>query len=174
MARRVQGQTAYVPLTRLGHQQALAAADRLADSGAVLVLSSDLRRALDTARPIADRLGVPLQSHGALREQSLGDFEGLPSDVVFAAVGAEVTLDPTWRPPGGESLADVHDRVRPFLRQAFQTAPEGPLVIVTHGDTARVLVAVLRGLALAAAPVSVPANGEVLTLLAQPPCSHAA
>lgn len=166
--RRLQGQTAHVPLTLRGERQALAVADRLAGSAAVLVLSSDLRRAVDTARPIADRLKVPLQTDPALREQSLGVYEGMLSSAVFAAVGADAKADPDWRPTGGESVRDVYGRVQPFLTGVLDSAPDGPVVVVTHGDTARVLFAILQGMPAEMAPLLVPANGGIVAVTYQP------
>lgn len=162
--RRIQGQTAHVPLTALGLRQAESAAEGLAGSGAVLVVTSDLRRAADTARVVAGRLNVGVLTSSALREQALGIYEGRPSDEVLGEVGAEVKGDPSWRPPGGESLLEVYARVWDFFARLPAAAPDGPLVVVTHGDTARAVSAVLRGCDPAGMATSVPGNGEVTRL----------
>jgi len=64
--RLIQGQSRMAPgLTTAGREDASGAADDLAGSGADLILASDLRRAVETALPIAARLGVPSGlSHG--------------------------------------------------------------------------------------------------------------
>lgn len=49
------------PLTDLGHQQAVAVAGRLARRGITHIVSSPLLRARETAQPLADRLGLPIQ-----------------------------------------------------------------------------------------------------------------
>lgn len=163
-----QGQAPDVPLTPLGERQASDAAARLAGSGARTVWSSDLRRAVDTARPIAARLGAAVILDPDLRERSLGGFEGQPSADVLAAPGT-AWADPGWRPPGGESVRDVAARVRRFLRRLHQQAAGSPVVVVTHGDTARIALAVLRGLAADGEPPWIPvANGEIITV-----CPHA-
>jgi broad specificity phosphatase PhoE len=82
--RRIQGQTAHVPLTALGHQQARQVATRLAGCGARAVFSSDLRRAVQTAVPVAERLGLLVTLEPDLRERSLGDLEGQQSGRVWA------------------------------------------------------------------------------------------
>jgi probable phosphoglycerate mutase len=158
--RRVQGQTAHVPLTALGEQQARRAAGQLAGCGAKAVYSSDLRRALQTALPIAEALGVAVVPDPDLRERGLGRFEGQASEDVWAAADAAWS-DPGWRPPGGESILDVRDRVQRFLERL---PAGGPVVVVTHGDTAAVVVGLLRG----SSPLDWThlANGEVVTLSA--------
>jgi probable phosphoglycerate mutase len=166
VVRRVQGQTAHVPLTTLGERQARQAAGRLAGSGACAVYSSDLRRALQTARPIAQALGVSITEDPDLRERSLGRFEGLDSEDVWAAADAAWT-DPGWRPPGGESILDVGDRVQRFLARLRVRAAGGPVVVVTHGDTAAIVAGLMRGFPASALPWTQLANGEVLTLTAQ-------
>lgn len=159
--RRVQGQTAHVPLTALGEQQARRAAGQLVGCGAKAVYSSDLRRALQTALPIAEALGVAVIPDPDLRERGLGRFEGQTSEDVWAAADA-AWADPGWRPPGGESILDVRDRVHRFLERLRAEAGGVPAVVVTHGDTAAVVVGLLRG----ASPLDWThlANGEVVTL----------
>jgi 2,3-bisphosphoglycerate-dependent phosphoglycerate mutase len=146
-ARRVQGATAHPPLTPLGRQQALAAADVVAgrvagEPGAVW--SSDLVRARQTADLVAARLGVRPQVAAALREQVLGTLEGRRADDLVAEdtpPGAHVT-EVRWG--GGESVADVHTRVAAFLGAVVADAPRH-LVVVTHEGVVRTAVAWLRG-----------------------------
>jgi broad specificity phosphatase PhoE len=115
------------PLTRLGAAQARRVAARLAPLGPMPVYSSDLPRALDTARLIAARW-APAQAATAeaatvplavvpdrrLREIDLGDYEGrswddLAADRELAGAFAREPLVTTL--PGGESLAMVRARV---------------------------------------------------------------
>jgi len=56
-------------LTPLGHEQAAAAADALAGSGIERILASPYTRALQTAAPVAARLGVPILIHPVVRER---------------------------------------------------------------------------------------------------------
>lgn len=150
-------------LTPIGASQATAAARLLAGTGARTVYSSDLLRAVETARPIAAALGVPVTLDVALRERALGEFEGKPSADILAAPGTD-WADPRYRPPGGESVADVYERVAGFLCRIAAVADRSPVVVVTHGDTARIALGVIGG----HGPDSVPwrhlATGEVLTV----------
>lgn len=174
---RVQGQTTHPELTARGKGQAAATARSLvrdldaSRSGATLtVWTSDLVRAEQTARLLAEALTAAghrteLHRDPRLREQGLGDMEGrlsreLRSEPVPA--GAHVT-EVRWG--GGESLADVHARVSQFLTEATAKARATgarDLVLVSHGDTIRVAVAVLHGLGHREVGFEEPiGNGEV-------------
>lgn len=158
----LQGQRADIPLTRQGLEQAEHAADVLAGCGAVSVLTSDLLRAVQTAEVIAERIGVPLQQREELREQSLGIYEGRPSREVWAETDPADWGRPTWRPPGGESTADVARRLKVVLRDSATT--HGDVVLVTHGDAARIAAGLLRGHGIDDIPWLMLHNGEVLSL----------
>lgn len=166
VVRRIQGQTMHVPLTALGEQQARKAAGELADCGARSVFSSDLRRAVQTALPIAERLGIGVTLTRDLRERSHGELEGQHSDEVWAAAYG-TWGDPCWRPQRGESIRDVCGRVRRFLGRLAADAGNGPAVVVTHGDTAVIALGLLRGFPPDALPWIQLGNGEVVTVPAQ-------
>ncbi|MFC7491873.1 MULTISPECIES: histidine phosphatase family protein [unclassified Knoellia] len=145
---RLQGQTAHPELTDLGRAQSAAAADllaeRIAGTGTVAVVSSDLVRARQTAAVIAAALGVAVANDRDLREQSLGELEGrLTSELTAEGVpdGLHVS-EVRWG--GGESLADVHRRLASPIARAHG-APHDHVVWVTHGDTMRVALARLEG-----------------------------
>lgn len=161
--RRMQGQTAHVPLTALGERQARQAAGILVGCGAKTVYSSDLSRALQTALPIAQVLGVAVVEDPDLRERSLGRLEGQDSRDVWAAADSAWS-DPGWHPPGGESILDVCDRAQRFLGRVRDRADGAPVVVVTHGDTAAIVVGLMRGSPGDALPRTQLANGEVVTL----------
>ncbi|MBV9794065.1 MAG: histidine phosphatase family protein [Actinobacteria bacterium] len=145
LAGRIQGQSARAgSLTPAGRGQAEQAAAELAAvaPGAVAVVASDLARAAETAAIIAGRLGLPLWFDAGLREQHLGALEGLRST---ASDGGDV-LDRLWddpyrRPPGGESVASLYDRVQRTLRRLRQTQFNSELIVVTHGGPVRVATA---------------------------------
>lgn len=143
---RLQGQTMHVPLTALGESQAARAAEELMGKGVVALWSSDQLRAQQTARIIGERLGVSPRWTALLREQGLGELEG--------KLAEELQPEPT--PPGqhisevawggGESIRDVHRRLQELcvlLRDEHR--PGDRVALVSHGDTIRVLLAVLQG-----------------------------
>ena len=137
--RRLQGQTMDVPLTPLGRVQAVEAAAQL--PAGVRLISSDQLRALDTAQIIADHLGGKVEVDARLREQGLGELEGKHYDDLAAEPtppGQHIT-EVRWG--GGESVQDVHARVTAFLADLATDA-----ILVSHGDTIRILCAAIDGL----------------------------
>lgn len=144
----VLGRSLDVPLTELGCEQAVAAAAKVAELtvGQVAVFCSDALRASQTANIIARRLKVHAVPLEMLREQDLGDLEGrLVSELRSLPVpdGFDIT-EVSWG--GGESIADVHLRMRRFIdwlasRDDLPTS----VALVSHGHTLCVLQAVLAG-----------------------------
>jgi broad specificity phosphatase PhoE len=157
----MQGQTAHVPLTPLGHQQATAAAAELARLRPGALLTSDLLRAVQTAEHCAAATGLAPQTTPALREQAYGVLEGRPSRELWDVVD---WTDPHWSAPGGESLAELHARVAAFLEDLAAEPPADVIALVTHGDTIRAAQAVAAGLGPDAMPAVTPHNGTVTRL----------
>ena len=154
----MQGQTAHIPLTDLGHAQAAAAADELATLAPGALISSDLLRARQTAEHCARATGLPVEVTAALREQGYGVLEGRPSRELWDVVD---WTDPHWTADGGESLAQLHDRVGTYLQQLVADPPADVVALVTHGDTIRAVQAAAAGLGPAAMPAVTPPNGSV-------------
>ncbi|OHU97417.1 glucosyl-3-phosphoglycerate phosphatase [Mycobacterium talmoniae] len=157
-ASRMQGQLD-TELSELGHAQAVAAAEVLSKRQPLLIVSSDLRRADDTAEKLGERTGLPVRVDTRLRETHLGDWQGLTHDQVDAAApGARLAWreDATWAPHGGESRIDVAARSRPLVAELVAAEPEWgsdepgrPVVLVTHGGLIAALTAALLGLPVA-------------------------
>ena len=152
---RMQGQID-TDLTDLGRQQADAAAELLAKRQPLLIVSSDLRRALDTAVALSDRSGQPVSIDPRLRETHLGDWQGMTHvEVDDVSPGARLAWrdDARWAPHGGESRVDVADRSVPLVRElvAQQVGwgvedPDRPVVLVAHGGLIAALTGALLGL----------------------------
>ena len=152
---RMQGQLD-TDLTDLGRSQALAAAEVLAKRQPLLIVSSDLRRAYDTAETLAQCSGLPVHVDPRLRETHLGDWQGLTHDEVDAgSPGARLVWrdDARWAPHGGESRVDVADRSAPLVaelvageRQWGSDDAERPVVLVAHGGLIAALTAALLDL----------------------------
>ncbi|ABM14701.1 MULTISPECIES: glucosyl-3-phosphoglycerate phosphatase [Mycolicibacterium] len=152
---RMQGQLD-TDLSDLGREQAVAAAEVLAKRQPLLIVSSDLRRALDTAVALGDRSGQPVSIDTRLRETHLGDWQGMTHlEVDAAAPGARLAWrdDARWAPHGGESRVDVADRSLPLVHELVtqQTdwgaaGSDRPVVLVAHGGLIAALTAALLGL----------------------------
>jgi glucosyl-3-phosphoglycerate phosphatase len=153
---RMQGQLD-TDLTDLGRAQAVAAAEILAKRQPLLIVSSDLRRAYDTAAALGERSGLPVAVDTRLRETHLGDWQGLTHTEVDAiAPGARLAWrdDARWAPHGGESRIDVADRSLPVVADLVEdlgewgsgrdgVEPDRPVVLVAHGGLIAALTAAL-------------------------------
>ncbi|MET7767353.1 histidine phosphatase family protein [Nocardia sp. NPDC005366] len=150
-ADRMQGQID-TDLTELGRRQAKEAARELVSRNAIAIVSSDLKRAHDTALALAEHTQVPVVLDPRLRETGLGDWEGLTHLEVDADYpGARVAwrLDANYRPPNGESKLEVGARSLPLVRELFTDRQDWPgrtIILVAHGGLIAALTAALLDL----------------------------
>lgn len=152
---RMQGQLD-TDLSELGREQAFAAAEVLGKRQPLLIVSSDLRRALDTATALGERSGVPVLTDTRLRETHLGDWQGMTHHEVDAiAPGARLAWrdDARWAPHGGESRVDVTARSLPLVAELVEQQEEWgaddaerPVVLVAHGGLIAALTGAILGL----------------------------
>lgn len=159
---RMQGQLD-TDLSDLGRAQAVAAAEVLAKRQPLVIYSSDLRRAYETATTLGEHGGLPVAVDPRLRETSLGRWEGLTHHEVDAQdPGARRKWrdDATLAPHGGESRIDVADRSVPLVAEIFANEPEWgaadsdrPVVLVAHGGLIAALSAALLDLPVDSWPV---------------------
>ena len=139
--RRVQGQHD-PPLSEFGRRQAGQLAARLAGRPLVALYSSDLRRAWQTAEPIAEAVGleaIPLQG---LREIALGDWEGKTREELareFPEEWEAWSQRPSWDlVPSGEGAGPFERRVRETLAWILSRHTVGDVLCVTHGGVIQV------------------------------------
>jgi glucosyl-3-phosphoglycerate phosphatase len=136
---RVQGQLD-TPLNERGRRQAATAAQRLAVLRPAAIVASDLRRAADTAAALAALTDLPVRLDARLRERYFGDWQGLTIAEIAQRYPAEYAC---WRAGdpdfgcGAESTDDMTKRVGAALREAVDAAPDGTVVVTTHGGAAR-------------------------------------
>jgi glucosyl-3-phosphoglycerate phosphatase len=112
-----------------------------------LLLSSDLRRAADTAAAVSRAAGVEVLLDARLRELDLGSWQGLTSEQ------ARDQHPPQWSDwragrdtprGGGETYAQAGARAASCVREGLARTPAGgTLLAVTHGGTARAALGVL-------------------------------
>ena len=137
---RIQG-FADVPLSSIGREQARELAASLGGRPIGAIYASDLRRALETAEPLATRLGLEVVATPALRERDFGANEGRIAAEVAAELGTEAGtawLGPDDRHPGGESLRELYQRVAAFLDELLADPPAHEIALVTSGGPIRV------------------------------------
>ena len=160
---RMQGQLD-TELSELGRAQAVAAAESLGQQQPLLIVSSDLQRAHQTAVVLAAGVGLPVQVDARLRETHLGEWQGLTHDQIDAKVpGIRLAWreDATWAPHGGESRIDVATRgmslvaalVSQELAWGGPDEPDRPVILVAHGGLIAALSAALLRLPVADWPV---------------------
>lgn len=145
---RFQGQ-ADPPLDEVGRIQSAAAAALLAAFSPVAIVSSDLCRAVDTARSLARLLGLPVSLDPRLRERSLGRWEGLTRDEVGRLHPAEYAHWLAGREDcqaGSEPRAELGERAVAALSGTVGET----MVLVTHSATAIALTGRLLGLPVSA------------------------
>ena len=140
------------PLDAVGRRQARAAVPSLLALSPGLVVSSDLARARETAA----FLGLPVEVDARLREIDVGEWGGLTRPEIeerFPDTYAAWLRGEDVRREGGETLAEVAERASAAVLSFAGSVGAGrPLVVVTHGGTARALVVSLLGLPIAAGP----------------------
>ena len=109
------------------------------------VFSSPLKRAAETASLIVDG-HYEIKYDDRLKERSYGDWSGLNKSEIKDQIGEELFLSARrgWstKPPNGESLEDVSNRVSSFL-ESLPTS--GNILVVSHGNTIRA-ISVLLGI----------------------------
>ncbi len=159
---RMQGQLD-TELSELGRAQAVAAAEALGKRQPLLIVSSDLRRAYDTAVKLGERTGLTVRVDDRLRETHLGDWQGMThTQIDGEAPGARLAWreDATWAPHGGESRVDVAARGLPLIAElvgdpdwGHPNHPDRPVVLVAHGGLIAALSAALLKLPVANWPV---------------------
>lgn len=143
------GQLDY-PLTELGRAQAEAVADALTERYTIdRIYSSDLRRAVDTAKPTAERLGLPIQTDRRLREIDTGEWAGLPFTVRAERYPEEVRRMredySQMRFPGGESIPEVYRRVVCCALEILEHNDGKCVLITAHAGALRTFAAYVHG-----------------------------
>jgi broad specificity phosphatase PhoE len=121
-----------VPLNDVGLAQARTAAGLLRTRGIRSIVASPLSRAYDTARIVAEPLGLPVEVEEGLREVSFGSQEGQPMAGWF-----NEWIAGTMTPEGAESFADLRVRAVEAVNRAL--ARPAPVLIVAHGALFRAL-----------------------------------
>jgi probable phosphoglycerate mutase len=145
---RFQGQ-ADPPLDATGRREATVAAPVIAALDPDLVVSSDLQRCVATAA----ELGTAIRTDSRLREIDLGAWSGLTATEAALRFPTE---DAAWRRGddvrrgGGETYQEVAARASAVLDELLAEGrpadPDGLIVFVLHGGTARSLIGRLLGL----------------------------
>ena len=147
---RLQGQID-IPLDDVGRWQVAQAAQDLARRFTpARLVSSDLGRALDTARPLGELIGLDVETDPRLRERAFGEWEGLDVAEIAERWPEEFAVWQAGRDPqrgGAESRSAVAARVAEVITElASPMASDATLVVVSHGAAISLGLTVLLGL----------------------------
>lgn len=139
-------------LDQEGREQATRAAERLALAEPEVLVTSDLRRARQTAAVLETASGRRARLDPRLREVSAGKWEGLSRDEVSEQFPAEYS---SWLTGldiargGGETMAEVGSRAAAcVLETVGDLSATGVAVLVTHGGAIRATIGTLLDLPL--------------------------
>jgi len=136
VAARIQGQ-GDSRLTAAGIEQAEALARRLAQEEFDVLISSDLGRAIETARRIAALSPHEVIADARFRERNFGAGEGLTYDEIDRlypdAFSRVRVVDPDYAIPGGESRRQFHQRVAKAFESVVREHEGKTVVVVAHG-----------------------------------------
>ena len=139
---RIQGVTD-VPLNERGLAQARALAEGMKKRPVTAVFTSNLSRACETGRTVAEDQQVPVIRIEDLKEVGFGVWEGLTMTEIAQQYPEELKAwmeNPSASgPTGGESTDQVYERVKKVMAQILPQA-KGDIAIVSHGTTLEFLL----------------------------------
>jgi probable phosphoglycerate mutase len=146
--RRFGGHTA-TPLSPRGRKQAHATAQALKDDSVTAIYSSDLARAIETAKPLATLIGLPINATEAFRERSVGVMEGLTFEDAAERhpeeYAALLRRDFEHVLSGGESYRQLLDRARNKLDEIISQHEGGRIAVFSHTGTICIMALHLMG-----------------------------
>lgn len=127
-------------LTDAGHEQARAVATRLASQSVTRIVASDLMRCVETVVPLAEALGLEVETDSRLREVDNGEWTGLlPEEIAgrWPELWDDYIRGGDVQRPSGERWADVASRVVPVAADLLNG--EGVVVVGTHSGPALIM-----------------------------------
>lgn len=149
LGRVLAGRKLDVSLNRQGRRQAEAIARRLAHEPITRIIASPRKRARQTAEPLCAFAKLPLGTAAEIDEHDPGAWAGQSF--------SELARDPHWRlwnerrgttrPPGGESMRELQQRVVGYLDALTARYPNEVIALVSHAEPIRAAVMQARGIA---------------------------
>jgi broad specificity phosphatase PhoE len=137
-------------LTPEGRQMAQFFADAYRSIPWTEVYVSPMKRAIATAQPLCDAVGLSMQIRDGLREISYGDWEDQELDYVREKYDQDYLrwqTDPAWNPPtGGETAVQIAARALPIITEIESRYKSGNVLVVSHKATIRIILCSLLGI----------------------------
>ena len=136
-------------LTEEGIKNAKLTGKALRDIPFVAAYSSCLQRTIDTANHILGERQIPLFQHNGLNEHHFGSWEGLKVDSLreTAEFQQMLTCPAEYKAlsNGGETWEQLAERAMNAIKDIIQIHQQGNFLIVSHGHTLRILLALFGG-----------------------------
>lgn len=136
-------------LTAEGSEMAAAFAEVYRHQPWTAVITSQLRRTIQTAQPLCEKLGIEPEIHSGLNEIAYGSWEGLSKDEVDRAFHDDYVnwlADPAWHcPTDGELAVEVGRRSLKVIEDLTERFSEGNVLVVSHKATIRIILCSLLG-----------------------------
>ncbi len=140
-----------IHLNKHGQEQAAALAETLKNSPIKAIYASPLERAVETAEPLAQALGLSIQLRPGLRDTDVGEWQGLRVK--------KLRKEPLWKQiqeqpsqvrfPGGESFLELQERLVREIDAIRRAHKQKDLVaVVFHSDPIKLVLAHFIGLPL--------------------------
>jgi alpha-ribazole phosphatase len=139
-----------IDITQNGVEQMHRLAGIVSEKKVSAIYSSDLIRSVRGAEIIAKRIGIPFTSLSELRERSVGAWEGLTVAEIKERFPAEFALWRNdllnYRPPGGEGLLDMQERILPTYKKLVSAHSDQEIAMLLHGGVNRIILADALGM----------------------------
>lgn len=129
-------------LTKEGIESAKKLATTLQSKNIDYVVSSDLKRCIDTTDILLSSRELEADFDGRLREINFGEFQGKPYGVIADDYSADLDL----QFPSGESNRQMITRVTDCVNELLATHSEETVLIVSHSGPISVILAALHGI----------------------------
>ncbi|KAB1649968.1 histidine phosphatase family protein [Pseudoclavibacter endophyticus] len=133
-----------------GRDEAEVVAERLAPLRLDAIYASPLERTVETAEPTSHRTGLGVRREAGLLECEFGEWTGRElGDLAKLPEWATVQRTPSvFRFPGGESFAELRDRMRETIERIRMANEGGTVACFSHADPIRVYVSHALGMPL--------------------------
>ena len=139
-------------LTPEGTQMARAFADTHRSIAWAAVYASPMKRAIATAKPLCDALGLEMQLRDGLKEIRYGKWEDKTADFVKQHYWDDYIrwlAEPAWNPPtGGETSVEISSRASLVIAEIQEKYSAGNVLVVSHKATIRIILCELLGIDL--------------------------
>ncbi|MFL2783511.1 MAG: histidine phosphatase family protein [Dehalococcoidia bacterium] len=128
--------TSNVPLTKIGRLQAKMAARKVAELEIDTLFSSPYYRAKETSKYVQETTNLNPIFMDGLKEMNSGEMEGSDAtrmEELYPEYMSKWRKDPTnTRPPGGETLGEVHERSWKALQYIYSSNVNKHILVVSH------------------------------------------